>query len=275
MRPCRERAFMYICFIEVNMKQTKATPSEIDVKRQILIIQDKIDEELNKPECEIDMNIVDNYFKQIRELDGGVYEKSDEQIAKELENIYKKANKNKKKLLLWYLNTTKKQAVAILIAICIFLGLSVGVYAAREPIVEFFLNVKEKFSEVFFNQEDIEKAPKTIETVYTLGYVPEGYELSDRKIYNKNVKTIWKTSLGTEIIFDQSCINNSEKTIDNEDNDLEIFYIENTKIITYEKFDQRKLIWNNEKYIFSLTVPKKISSEEYKNIINSLKKFNQ
>lgn len=171
MRPCGERAFMYICFIEVNMKQKNATPSEMDVKQQILIIQDKIDKELSKPECEIDMNIVDNYFKQIRELDGGVYEKSDEQIAKELENIYKKANKNKKKPLLWYFNTTKKQAAAILIAIGIFFGLSIGVYAAREPIVEFFLNVKEKFSEVFFNQEDIEKAPKTIETVYTLGYV--------------------------------------------------------------------------------------------------------
>ena len=255
------------------MKQKNATPSEIDVKRQILIIQDKIDEELNKPECEIDMNIVDNYFKQIRELDGGVYEKSDKQIAKELENIYKKANKNKKKPMLSYLNTTRKQVAAILIAIGIFCGLSIGVYAAREPIVEFFLNVKEKFSEVFFNQEDIEKAPKTIETVYTLGYVPEGYELSDRKIYNKNVKTIWKTSLGTEIIFDPSCINNSEKTIDNENSLSEIFYIENTKILKSEKLDQKIFLWNNNQYIYILTIPKTISDEECNRIISSLQEY--
>ena len=203
MRPCGERAFMYICFIEVNMKQKNATPSEMDVKQQILIIQDKIDEELSKPECEIDMNIVDNYFKQIRELDGGVYEKSDEQIAKELGNIYKKANKNKKKPLLWYLNTTRKQAAAILIAIGLFCGLSIGVYAVREPIVEFFLNVKEKFSEVFFNQEDIENAPKTIETVYTLGYVPEEYKLIERKIFTKTVKTNWTNAENLDIFLQQ------------------------------------------------------------------------
>ena len=273
MRPCGERAFMYICFIEVNMKQTKATPSEMDVKRQILIIQDKIDEELNKPECEIDMNIVDNYFKQIRELDGGVYEKGDEQIAKELENIYKKANKNKQKPLLWYLNTTKKQAAAILIAIGLFCGLSIGVYAVREPIVEFFLNVKEKFSEVFFNQEDIEKAPKTIETVYTLGYVPEGYELIEENITKYTVNYIWKNSDGMYINFSQYTLKNIS-AMDTEDSNCNTMYIDNIKVVYSEKFQTKNYFWNTDEYAFSLQITAPTTDDEDIKLIKSFTKYN-
>ena len=230
MKPYEARAFMYIFFTEVNMKQKNETPSEIDVKGQILVIQDKIDEELSKPECEIDMTVVDTYFKQIRELDGGVYEKSEEEISAELKNIYKKANTNKKKTILWYLNTTGKRVAAIFIVIGVFLGFSVGVYAVRKPIVEFFLNVKEKFSEVFFEQKAIDNAPDTIETVYTLGYVPEGYELIERKIEETYVMEIWSASNNQEIVFEQSCLNYDKKNIDSEIRHCEKFCVKRNPI---------------------------------------------
>lgn len=258
---------------EVNMKQKNVTRARMDAKQKISIIQDKIDEELNKPECEIDMNIVDNYFKQIRELDGGVYEKSDEQIAKELENIYKKANKNKKKPLLWYLNTTRKQAAAILIAIGIFFGLSIGVYATREPIVEFFLNVKEKFSEVFFNQEDIEKAPETIEMVYTLGYVPEGYTLSKKDFAEYKVQFIWQNQNGEYINFTQYILKNTS-TIDIEDSDSTIIYVNEMKVIYSEKLETKTYFWNIDGYAFSLRITDSLSTDESIKLIESLMKHN-
>ena len=269
MKPYEARAFMYIFFTEVNMKQKNETPSEIDVKGQILVIQDKIDEELSKPECEIDMTVVDTYFKQIRELDGGVYEKSEEEISEELKNIYKKANTNKKKTILWYLNTTGTRVAAIFIVIGVFLGFSVGVYAVRKPIVEFFLNVKEKFSEVFFEQEAIDNAPDTIETVYTLGYVPEGYELVDTQTYKKYTKSVWKDQNEEEIILNQQCIGTSQK-LDNENNDFVIFYINTAKVVMREKFHQKEFYWNNDNYTFMLSVPIIISDQESTKIIESI-----
>lgn len=255
------------------MKQKKSPLTEIDIKNKISLIQDKIDTELSKPENEINMNIIDSYFKQIRELDGGVYKKSQEQLSQDLQHICKNSTYAKKKLYMKCLNTFGKRVAAVFILVGVLFGLSIGVYATHESIAEFFLNVKDKFLEVFFNENDIEKAPETIETVYTLGYVPDGYVLSERKIYNKNVKTIWTTSSGIEIIFDQSCINNSEKTLDNEDNNLQIFYIENTKIVKSEKLDQQIFLWNNNRYIYILTISRTISDEECKKIINSLQEY--
>ena len=255
------------------MKQKNETPSEIDVKGQILVIQDKIDEELSKPECEIDMTVVDTYFKQIRELDGGVYEKSEEEISAELKNIYKKANTNKKKTILWYLNTTGKRVAAIFIVIGVFLGFSVGVYAVRKPIVEFFLNVKEKFSEVFFEQKAIDNAPDTIETVYTLGYVPEGYELIERKIEETYVMEIWSASNNQEIVFEQSCLNYDKKNIDSENINLETIYLDQRKVFHYEKFNQHQFIWNDENYLYNLTVSNLLNNNDYMSIISSLKEY--
>ena len=48
------------------------------------------------------------------------------------------------------------------------------------------VNIYDKFTEFFFDKSDIEKAPSTIETVYTLGYVPEGYELNSQSTEIKN-----------------------------------------------------------------------------------------
>ena len=254
------------------MKQKNETPSEIDVKGQILVIQDKIDEELSKPECEIDMTVVDTYFKQIRELDGGVYEKSEEEISEELKNIYKKANTNKKKTILWYLNTTGKRVAAIFIVIGVFLGFSVGVYAVRKPIVEFFLNVKEKFSEVFFEQEAIDNAPDTIETVYTLGYVPDGYELIERKIKETYVKTVWRNTNGEEIIFHQTCFNISQN-LDNENNDFTISYVNNMKIAIREKYNLKEYYWNSNEYAFMFSAPNSIFNTDFCEITNSIEKY--
>ena len=273
MRSCKLYRFPIYIFIEVHMKEKNEMSYEIDIKQNILMIQDKIDEELNKPEHEIDMNLVDEYFKQIRELDGGVYEKSDEQTARELQKIYCKAAINKKKNVLWYLNTTGKRVAAILIVIGLFFGLSFGVSAIREPIVEFFLNIKDKFTEILFNQEDTEQAPKSIETVYTLGYIPEGYELSGTYITKSQVNFTWETQNGEYINFTQYILKNIS-TIDVEKSNLKTIYINNTKVVYSEKCGITVYFWNTDEYAFSLSVNSAITDNEIIKIIETLIEHN-
>jgi len=254
------------------MKEKNEISFEIDVKQEILLIQDKIDEELNKPENEIDMNLIDEYFKQIRELDGGVYEKSDEQIARELQNIYSKAAIKKKKCILWYLNTTGKRVAAIFIVIGLFFGLSFGVCAVRKPIVEFFLNVKEKFTEVFFDQEDAEQASQTIETVYTLGYVPEGYELSTSSITKYKADFVWQNQNGEYIHLTQGILLGTS-TMDIEYSNYEIIYINDMKVAYSEKHGTTIYLWNTNEYKYFLVFSNDSLNENCSKLIESITEY--
>ena len=255
------------------MEQKKETLSEMDVRQQILNIQDKIDEELGKPECEIDMAVIDGYFKQIRELDGGVYEKSDTQITTELENICKKARKNKSRSIFWYINTTGKRVAAFFIVVGLLCGFSAGVYAIREPITEFFLNVKERFSEVLFNTEDIEKAPTAIDTVYTLGYVPEGYELAETSITEHKVNFVWENQDGEYIEFVQYILKNTS-TIDTENSDYIVIDLNGTKVLCCKKQEIKLYFWNIGEYAFSLKVTTPMTNDDFIQIIESLTIYN-
>ena len=61
-----------------------------DAHEQILEMEERIDEELSKGE-QADMHLTNAYFRRIRELDGGVYEKSEEEVSRELKALYAKA----------------------------------------------------------------------------------------------------------------------------------------------------------------------------------------
>lgn len=249
------------------MKKIKPQQNEADIKEQILLLQDKIDEELEKPEA--DMSLIDDYFKQIQILDGGVCLKSNKEIEEGLNQILKRDQPPKRKCILRYYNTVGKRAAAIFLIIGMFFGISLGVYATRKPIVEFLLNIRDTFSEIFFNSDAIDDAPDTIETVYTLKNIPDGYNLTERKIQKKHVTTLWVNSNQQELIFKQSCLG-SNTNFDNENIDSKIIYIDNIKIIMIEKSNTREYIWNNNQYVFNIIIPDNISETEIVSIICSL-----
>ncbi|MBQ3490448.1 MAG: DUF4367 domain-containing protein, partial [Clostridia bacterium] len=165
--------------------------------------------------------------------------------------------------------TTGKRVAAIFIMIGVFCGLSLGVYSAREPIVEFFLNIKEKYSEFFFNQEDIEKAPEIIETFYTLGYVPEGYELIETKITECKADFIWENQHGYSINFSQYTLH-SNTAMDTEDSNFTIIYVDGMKIAWSEKHKEKAYFWNTTEYAFSLNITEPIPHDECIDLIKSL-----
>jgi hypothetical protein len=73
----------------MKMDLNRERLSDQEIQEKILEINQKIDEELLNPEG-TDMALVDEYFRQIRELDG-MPETSEAELKSELQLLYKKA----------------------------------------------------------------------------------------------------------------------------------------------------------------------------------------
>ena len=168
-----------------------------------------------------------------------------------------------------FVNTAAKRIAMIAIAIILTFSLSMSVEAVRKSVSELLVNVYEKFVEFFYNEEDIAKSPNCIETVYTLGYVPEGYILKSCDINKLHSIIVWDNVYGNEIVFSQGLLH-SFGHMDNENSNYEIIYIDNMAVAYIEKQDNQYLYWNSNDYRFSLLIPKDISLECIKMIIESI-----
>lgn len=167
-----------------------------------------------------------------------------------------------------YFNTVGKRIAACVAAVMIIFGGSMTVKAFREPVVEFFTNAYEKIVEIFFEDDDIAKAPSEIETVYTLGYVPDGYVMESYSM-NEVVSTTILSNGEKEIVFSQYILN-GRTGLDNENTNYQYFYIDDIKVASIEKSNIRILYWNTDEYAFGLSIDVKFSEEEIITIISSI-----
>ena len=173
-----------------------------------------------------------------------------------------------------YFNTIGKRVSGIAAAMLIAFSCAMTVKAVRESVVEFFANIYEKFVEVFFGEDDIAKAPDTIETVYTLGFIPDEYEVDRFIIDDSATSMLWRNAQGDMIVLSQGVLEGSF-TVDVEKSDFDIIDWNGIRIAYTEKYGIKSFFWNSEEYEFSLTISSNISEEEALALIESLKKYNQ
>ena len=159
-----------------------------------------------------------------------------------------------------YVNTVGKRIAMIAVVIALAFGLSMSVSAVREPVVKFFVHIYERFVEFFYDDDVVTKAPDTIETVYTLGYVPEGYELESCNIADIVTRMVWVNDAGEKIVFSQKVLTAND-LIDYENADYEIVYLKETKILFVRKNNKKSYYWNSEEYFFTLIFPIEMSEE--------------
>ena len=245
--------------------------SEQEIQEKILEINQKIDEELLNPEG-TDMALVDEYFRQIRELDG-MPETSEAELKSELQLLYKKAGLQQKRKSPWMFRTVGRRVASVLIAIGLFSAISASVYAARAPIVQFLSKTYDKYIEFFFGQSDVEKAPSTIETVYTLGYVPEGYEADSALVTKESAIFKWKNKNNDTITFEQNTLKGMLH-IDNEDTDIILIERNGIGIYFKDKYGLKSYYWNDNEYQFCLQITDgDISIEDGVELIRSVVKY--
>ncbi len=160
-----------------------------------------------------------------------------------------------------YTNTVGKKVAVIALVILLAFGASMSVSAVRKPVVEFIVNVYERFVEIFFGEEDIAEAPCEMDTIYTLGKVPEGYELVECQSRKHFIRFIWEDDEGNSIKFSQ-CALISKATQDYENSDYVIVDNAGMKIVLVDKFGIKSLYWNSDEYAFSIGAPSSYTFEE-------------
>lgn len=253
------------------MESNKKHLSEEEIQERILAINRKIDEELLDFE-NVDMERIDEYLCQIQELTN-VPQKTEAELKADLQIIYKRADEYEKRKSFWRFDSIGVRAAGIAAAILVAFTCTMTVSAVRDPFVSFCINVYEKYTELFFDASDIEKAPQTIETVYTLGYVPEGYVEKECNIGVNSVYMTWINSDCEKILFEQRILD-TNITMDNEYSNCEIVLVESIKIMYMFESTVRYYYWNSNGYCFYLEVPDNIAHDVSIELIQSLKTMN-
>jgi len=169
------------------------------------------------------------------------------------------------------LSNTQRRIIAVLIAAVMFIFGGLAVYANREAIVEFVKTVFNGYSTVEYETDS--DVPETIETEYTMEYVPEGYEKTDEQISLFKVWIQWTNIDETQVIFRQYPLNQNKYGTDNEHTEIE----EHILIADYSVYHVRTTyetdiyIWNNGEYSFEISCTAYISEEEITKMIESVK----
>ena len=164
----------------------------------------------------------------------------------------------------------KYAAVALLTIVIFFTGmLSVLHLQARSTVAEWFINVYESFTEIFFSNHDSEKSPTTIESLYAPTVIPDGYTETKRHVTQGELSFTWEDGRGNQIIFIQTPLY-SKTTLDNEDISTETVFISDKKCMIIRKNVKICVCWNNNDYAFSLIVPQELTQNEWIDMISSV-----
>ena len=156
------------------------------------------------------------------------------------------------------MNTAAKRLLIAAIIAALLTGTVLAVPALREGLIRMF--VHDNGSMYFFtvDRNVIQNAPEEIETVYTLGYVPEGYEVV-LQMANCGFASINYMNENREIIWlDQELVTGDPRNTlgglsDSERSTLEHIELNGYKVvrITHEE-GEIEFLWTDNEYFFNL-----------------------
>lgn len=111
----------------------------------------------------------------------------------------------------------------------------------------------------------------TIEEVYELGYLPEGYYLDNKIVSHTTAKLSYVNNQGDFIKFEQRILDRSGFAVDSEKGYSHIKEINSVNIYYRYTGGNYLYIWNNSKYSLSLKSNKELSNGEIVLILDGLK----
>ena len=156
-----------------------------------------------------------------------------------------------------------KRIIAILIAAALLLT-SCGIFfrnEIREIFEDFFVKI------TYFGDET---GTDTIEEVYKLGYLPEGYSIKIEKITPVRIQYKLINENGDYIWFEQKLIDRTDFYVDSESGYSQISKIQDYAVYYRNVNAKHVYAWNDGKYSMSLTSNKELSCEEIISILHGL-----
>jgi hypothetical protein len=157
--------------------------------------------------------------------------------------------------------------IAILVSAAIILTSCAIAY--RDQILRVIKYIPDYVIGMTYSKED----PKgyTIDTVYELSYIPDGYVLTESIVDILAVKHIFTNSENNTITFLQIVIQGSSTYIDQEDSTSYYLNVGNYQIYYNYAKGNHLYIWNDGKYSMSITSDANLTNEEILSIIDGIK----
>ena len=141
-----------------------------------------------------------------------------------------------------------RRIIAILVAAALLLT-SCGIIF-RNEIREIFEDIYDFFVAVSYTEEDSDGT--TIEEVYKLGYLPEGYYLENSITRTLCIQYKFANESGDYLWFEQKLIDGTDFYVDSESGYTKILDVENYEVY-YRNTDKKHFyIWNDGKYSLKL-----------------------
>ena len=155
----------------------------------------------------------------------------------------------------------KRRVIAALVAAVLLLT-GCTVYAYREEIREFI--------ETTYHDGEEDPVEATISEYYTLGYVPEGYELTKVLEQPSQTKYDWTNSNGTYITLEQCHVDSGLFGLDNTLGDWDVVQIGNHKV-HHRVSDAYYYLWNDGVYAYRLTTSELWEEQVLRDMIENLR----
>jgi hypothetical protein len=186
-------------------------------------------------------------------------EELDRRIKSIIDSSFSKQNKRR----------SIKKLTRIAACVFIFLGVSsfvlLSVEATRNVILNAFINVKEKYTEIQF--KDSVKS----DGIYRPAYLPEGFsETSNVSIGNAVILT-YSNEAGEKIVFTQAPADTGSLAVDNENmtyTEIKVNGVYALLFIADENEFPNKLIWQKDIMVFDIST--KINREELVKIAENI-----
>ena len=172
----------------------------------------------------------------------------------------------------WNMVNTMGKRIAIAAAIIVMLlTTAMAIKPVRERVITFFIEVYEDFFEIRFGTEqknDLDPVATSM-TRYALTFVPDGYIEIDCLELETIIHTTWQNSTGFRITLQQEPGTN-EITLDNIEVQPIIINHNSLRILHQQFNDTSMFIWDNDNYIFYLTIYEDFSLEDVLSMIDSV-----
>lgn len=162
----------------------------------------------------------------------------------------------------------KRTIGAILLAAALLLT-GCTVYAYRNEIRDFFVKAYDSFIKVTFDPEQ-QGDKESIEVVYHLSYVMDGYELVREEVASTDVFYEYKNLAGNTLTFGQYLLDGTNIILDSEHGYAELREVRDYSV--YYKFDglQHIYIWNDGLYALMLISSTELSAENLISLLNGI-----
>lgn len=183
-----------------------------------------------------------------------------EEFCRKREKLIKEEAKGSFRLM------PRRKKVLIIAAVLAAMILLVG---CSDRLQQAMANMFIEIYETFIDSTPEDALRDEIETVYEIGWVPEGYELvSQKRVETKRVKTCYQDAAENEFILTQYANNAMLTSTDNEQSVK--MTLEGKEIILYKGNGVNKTTWIYDNYYFTLSNNTEIGLDETQKMIMSL-----